>query len=285
MVAMANILFMNGVSQIIAIAPSIGSIPSEQNYSDALQLLNTYSDFYCLCCDSPSPSVLSLLSSYCNLSFDKLQRPILAFAPANTSSLPDNKFENHRLFLTTPISHLINDSSIASPALTAAGISAAVASAPSPIYNLSKSDIHGLSLVSNQFFPFNPSSSNLYEKTSLLESSLGSLKISRIIPSGLFNKKRLNINSILILDHITSDIYALIKKIYSNPFTLSCSKDSLISQIFIILDSKKRSSLLTNFDIPKVSILENSSISIELFIELPFIANILNLRLSTKINH
>lgn len=284
LVAMAKILLTNGVSRVTVVAPSINSIPSLKNYSDAFGLLNNFSNFYCLCCDSLDPSVLSALASYSDFSFNKLHRPILSFAPVNISPIPTNKIQSPYLCLSAQTSCLTDDPSISSPALTSAGLASIIACAPSPIHNFSASSIYGLSLPLNQLPLSSLSTMSQFSEISLVEPSMNSLQIVRILPSGPSTQRPLNINSTLISANVISDIYSLIKDLSQNPISNRFSADSLVSQLIILLCDKKESHFITDFSIPKIHISGSSSISIELSFQLPFIANHINLNVSTMLN-
>lgn len=269
LVTMAKVLFLNNVSTIYCIAPSINSKPTLQNYTDAFKILQCTSGFYCIACDSLNQDVLNELTKSINQP-NGLTLPRLAFAPTNSdlneARALQKQVADPRLILAFPQTCLTANPQIAFNCLTATALAALVAKAANPTANLNGSQVFGLSLKTSTFDKL---LLNKLVKTgiSCLQPRNGNLEVYKLTPSKSISLGLLpNINHQLILDSITTDIIEHIEAIKKSDGFNYITKNGLVSQVIVLLSNKKDIGLISSFEKPIINITSYIDIQISVHI-------------------
>ena len=267
LVTMAKVLFLNNVSTIYCIAPSINTQPTLQNYIDAFKILQCTSGFYCIVCDSFNQNVLKELTTHINIP-NNLNLPRLAFAPTpynlDEAIALQKQVANPKLTLAFPQTCLNSNPNIAPNCLTATALAALIATAPNPTTNLSGAQIFGLSFKT---LNFNRLHLNKLAKNhiSCLKPHKGNLEVYNLTPSESISPKLLpNINHQLILDSIITDIINHIEAIKKSKAFNFITKNGLLAQVIALLSNKKELGLISYFEKPTINITSSINIGISI---------------------
>lgn len=270
MVSIAKVLFLNNVSKVYCLAPSINSKPTEKNYEQAFKILDSNKDFYCVICDSNDSKIVSKLIETINT---KTTFPKIAFigAPDNFEKAKElsSQINNNKLILASQPTTLIADKNISSSYLTAAALASCVVAMSFPTQNLTGSLINGLELKD---FNTHNVLSNQHDNKKLYNAGLSyltyfksQLQINKIISSSPINSKlNNNINNLLVLDSVRFAIINLVHNIKSSPSFKFLSCRSLIAQIILLLSELKDINLISDFLIPQINITSSINIFISI---------------------
>lgn len=265
-VCLAKVLFLNNISEIYCIAPSINRSPSIEEYCHAFKTLQSTSGFYSIICDSTKEEVINQLVSSIDVNTNN---PRIAFAglPSTASIELIKSISNPRLILAHTPTFLSSLPNFTSNILTAAAFASLVSSINTLPKNLNGSYINGLcieknfsekSLLSNFNGPSNINISSIkYIKTQIV--------VQKLIPSKAISPSLTpNINYLLILDTIVQSIINLVNNIKKSPSFKFLTCRSLFSQIILILSKQKDQGLISDFLLPKINITSSINISISI---------------------
>lgn len=280
LVLTAKVLFLNKVSTVYCLPPSINSSPTKENYFEAFKILKCTSGFYTIVCDSNDKMIISELVKSINTGSDL---PRLVFAPSK-DNIKDSfdlakEVGDKRLILSYSKTFLPSSPEYISSSLTAAAFAAKVSSIQSPLKTIIGSKISGLSLYEEPDINLSTDISN--SGLSFLKYNNDKLKIYKLTSSEAIQLKSQNkINRLLIHDIIFASIVNLITKIKKSPGFNAPSLYSLMSQIILLLTCHKDNGLISDFSIPEIKIDSKINISISLKPELLFDNENINIYLS-----
>ncbi len=265
LVPLAKVLFLNNVSSVFCIAPSIDQKPTTQNYIDAFEILKCTSGHYSIVCDSNQPDVISELIKSIS---DNANFPKIAFvgAPSDNQEAYNlaSRLNNPRLIMTSSETSLKSDTNHSSSNLTAAALAASVSTSNSLTNSFFGKNLNGLILKNKSISKTAPT--DIGESTlSFLSDRNNNIEIDKLSPLGTLCKQLpANINNLLILDLVVSSVMNLIFEIKKRPSFKYITRSSLISQIMLLLSKHKEMELITDFLIPEITIKTNIRILISI---------------------
>lgn len=266
LVSMAKVLFLNNVSTIYCLPPSINEKPTKDNYIETFKMLKELSDVYCIICDTDDPEVITELSK--SIDDNSNKTPKLGFIGLKSnpeqSIATVNDIGHPKLIFTNCQTCLTSRPELKSTALTSAGLAALVASISNPLENLTDTPILGLTIMDHFSKPLIAKLTN--SGVSSIKYIRDKLYINKLLPSKPLSKDYIpNINHLLILDAVKISIINLVSNIKNSQAFNFLSCKSLNSQIILLLSDSKDLGLISDFQKPIISI--TSTIDITTYIK------------------